>query len=88
MIKFKGGALKSVRDYPFMITHTLEKFGIKDDKDQQIIIKHIKSLVKKTKKVKKVKHKKSSSSDDDDVNDSDDSNSNSKSDSDNVDVWK
>ena len=80
---FKGGALKTVRDYPFVITQILENF-IKDDEDQQIIIKHVKNLVKKDKKSKK--QKKSSSDDDDD--DDDDSNSNSKSDSENVDVWR
>ena len=84
--KFKGGALKTIRDYPFMVAQTLQMFGIKNDQDQQIIMKHIKNLVKNN---KKSKNKKSDSSDDH----SDDSNSNSNSgsggsDSDDVDVWK
>ena len=61
--KFKGKALAQVSEFPFMITPILEKFGIKDDEDQEFILKKIEILVKKTKKKSKPKSKSSKKKD-------------------------
>ena len=45
-IKFKGGALKAVEEYPFMIIAILKEFGLTKEEDQEVILKHIVKLVK------------------------------------------
>ena len=46
-VPFKGKALKKVKKYSFLITSILQNMGIKKEKDQKRILKHIENLVEK-----------------------------------------
>ena len=50
-MKFKGGALKAVEEYPFMIIAILKEFGLTEEEDQEVILKHIVELVKQKPKI-------------------------------------
>ena len=53
---FKGGDLKSSR---FLVVMLLKEVGIKDEKDQQDVFKHVENMIKQNKKKKKKSKKRS-----------------------------